>query len=310
MLLLALIALTGVFAAPYPGAHHGHHHGNHSMMGLERGGQDARARVNAVFDVQHAKDVLQYAFAAYCSAGSLASWNCGYCRATSSSTRFVTTVTDSLTSTFSYIAFDPSKNTVYVSFRGTVNIPNWMTDFDFIKVHDIIDDPSAEVHAGFYNAYTRVRQGILNSVKQVVTSSCVSCTHIIVTGHSLGAALSGLCAVDLKVVLGSRYLIEVTNFGMPRLGNAAFASDFPKFVDIAFRMVHEKDLVPHVPPSSAGFHHIATEVWSRGEGAPSNLKYIVCNGSGEDPSCSDSIPANQFTTADHDIYMGETNSQC
>ena len=194
--------------------------------------------------------------------------------------------------------------TVYVSFRGTVNLPNWMTDFDFIKVHDIIDDPNAEVHAGFYNAYSRVRSGILSGVRQALSSFCPRCTRIVVTGHSLGAALSGLCSVDLKVKLGGNFSVEMNNFGMPRLGNTAFATDFPRFVDVSWRMVHQDDLVPHVPPIDVGYHHVATEVWSVSDGS-GGLKYIVCNGSGEDPACSDSVPAAKWTAADHDTYMGE-----
>ena len=71
-------------------------------------------------------------------------------------------------------------------------------------------------------------------------------------------------------------------------------------------MVHNHDLVPHVPPMDVGYHHTPTEVWSVSDGA-GGLKYIVCNDSGEDPSCSDSVPATEYSTSDHDVYMGVSN---
>ena len=29
----------------------------------------------------------------------------------------------------------------------------------------------------------------------------------------------------------------------------------------AWRMVHDHDMVPHLPPTLLGFHHVATEIW-------------------------------------------------
>ena len=74
------------------------------------------------------------------------------------------------------------------------------------------------------------------------------------------------------------------------------------------------------------FHHVATEVWDLSNdtvGAPQ--KYVVCNASGEDPSCSDSVPAWKWVMVDHAVcsimlaaasdsppqyYMGVHNDNC
>ena len=173
-----------------------------------------------------------------------------------------------------------------------------------------MDDPNAEVHAGFYLAYSRLRTGILAAVQKAFATYCPTCKSIVVTGHSLGAALAGLCSVDLRVKLGTTYKIEMNNFGMPRLGNSAFASDFAKFVDISWRMVHQDDIVPHLPPSDVGYHHVATEVWSKNHTASGALEYIVCDGSGEDPKCSDSVPAADYSADEHNTYMGEKRLAC
>jgi hypothetical protein len=48
-----------------------------------------------------------------------------------------------------------------------------------------------------------------------------------------------------------------------------------------------------------GFQHVATEVWYQ----ENNVDYQVCNGSGEDPSCSDSLLA-PISIPDHLNYLG------
>ena len=48
-------------------------------------------------------------------------------------------------------------------------------------------------------------------------------------------------------------------FGQPRVGNAAYATAFSSLAQ-EFRVVHYKDIVPHLPPELLGFHHVATEV--------------------------------------------------
>lgn len=37
-------------------------------------------------------------------------------------------------------------------------------------------------------------------------------------------------------------------FGQPRIGNAAFASYYSRMVPNTFRITHERDIVPHLPP--------------------------------------------------------------
>lgn len=56
-------------------------------------------------------------------------------------------------------------------------------------------------------------------------------------------------------------------FGMPRIGNAAFASCYSEVVPNTFRMTHEHDMVPHLPPyyyyfPQKTYHHFPREVMS------------------------------------------------
>ena len=75
------------------------------------------------------------------------------------------------------------------------------------------------------------------------------------------------------------------------------------------RVTHNRDIVPSVPPQFVGFHHVAREVWQLdGEKYFGTKVYLpwVCDGSGEDPVCHNSVCFMGLCTsiADHMHYMG------
>eukprot|EP01147_Barroeca_monosierra_P006984 gene6984-9584_t len=103
------------------------------------------------------------------------------------------------------------------------------------------------------------------------------------------------------------------NFGMPRVGDIAFARLFNQTILYSTRVVHRHDIVPHLPFQDMGFHHVAREIWEQSPetaSPPKDQTYIVCDNSGEDPSCSDSVPVLQWHPKDHDYYMGTKNMYC
>jgi len=67
-----------------------------------------------------------------------------------------------------------------------------------------------------------------------------------------------------------------------------------------WRVTHYHDMVPHVPEELLGYHHVSTEVWYN---EPSTT-YKVCDGSGEDDSCSNSCaPVSCTSIDDHLDYL-------
>ncbi|KAJ1475070.1 class 3-domain-containing protein [Baffinella frigidus] len=93
------------------------------------------------------------------------------------------------------------------------------------------------VHLGFLRAYLSVRLRLVEVLKATMTASeseksvvdrlknaagAEDGWEILVTGHSLGAALATLCAVDLAVLMPETK-VRMYNFGSPRVGNKAFA---------------------------------------------------------------------------------------
>jgi len=89
------------------------------------------------------------------------------------------------------------------------------------------------------------------------------------------------------------------NFGSPRLGNKAFTDFAKKLVgEKTYRVVHYRDIVPHLPFVWLGFHHISQEVWYTDE---MSTNYKVCDDTGEDFSCMDSVV--YLDPGDHTTYL-------
>lgn len=82
---------------------------------------------------------------------------------------------------------------------------------------------------------------------------------LLATGHSLGGALGQIAGLRLKAKFGIK--TEIHNYGCPRVGNAAMAQYITTKVDAIFRVVHNKDIVPHLAPESLEYHHSPFEIF-------------------------------------------------
>ena len=62
-------------------------------------------------------------------------------------------IDDPILETAGYIGYLPSDNSIYTIFRGSSNIPNWITDLDTAKTpYTYWPECGCEVHQGFYTA--------------------------------------------------------------------------------------------------------------------------------------------------------------
>ena len=73
---------------------------------------------------------------------------------------------------------------------------------------------SCSVHSGWYSAEKKVIGNVIKEVKRL--SILYETVKVYATGHSLGASLANLSAVDLAV---NGYDVRLYNFGQPRVGN-------------------------------------------------------------------------------------------
>jgi predicted lipase len=111
------------------------------------------------------------------------------------------------------------------------------------------------VHYGFQSVYLSIATSLKNLLQQAKSHK-----RLILTGHSLGAALTELAAPDILINNGYGVIPEVQNFAGPRVGNPDFADVFDVHIDTAFRIVNIWDIVPKVPPTLASFEHAGLAV--------------------------------------------------
>jgi len=239
-----------------------------------------------------------YSLSTYCSTQQgLNTWTCSWCEyvaipPVSDMTIFETTGAG-MEGTYGYVG--RTNESILIAFRGSKTIDNWILDAEFTQTN-YTPVPNALVHEGFLAAYQQVSATITPAVKAL--QAAYPELPVISTGHSLGGALSLLNAAGL-VQAGVKN-VQIWNYGQPRVGNAVFAKYVNGIISTIYRVVNMADIVPHIPPVALDYHHEATEVWF-----PTNhTTYVVCNSSGEDPKCSDSINPIKYSTSDHTDYLG------
>lgn len=131
-------------------------------------------------------------------------------------------------------------NAAVISFAGTdpLTLTDWITDFD-IKNTD----------QGSANGFAVAAQSVSRRIEDLLQNPAIANKAIFVTGHSLGAALAALTAQKIDAAKPGS-VRAVYTYGMPRTGNAQFASAYNQALGArTYRMVHGSDVVPTVPPA-------------------------------------------------------------
>jgi predicted lipase len=168
---------------------------------------------------------------------------------------------------FGYTGYVADINTIVVVFRGTRTLDGWIRDLRFAKpdLEFGMAPEGAKVHLGFYEAWMFLKPIMEPSFLELAQEYPGS--KVLISGHSLGGAISTLAAVDLY---SSHFNLKlgkwtVYTIGQPRVGNEIFSKWTNSFPFEYYRLVYENDLVPHLPPAFFGFVHINTEIWIHDE---------------------------------------------
>jgi hypothetical protein len=279
--------------------------GRRAMYGSEK---------DAAFDPDRASHIAQLQSVAYCKdLDAVAAWNCTRCERIPGFQPHLVHF-DPSWDLLGYIGYWPALRAKVLVFRGTdssswynwaENMRAWRTD----ATYPVPGAPKAlRIHSGFLILWnsSSLAPTFHQAVAELLQQHPTGPTYVI--GHSMGGALAQLAALDLQIKY-SLPDVKVFTFGSPRVGNIVFSSFLLQHISESWRFTHGRDIVPSVPPLLMGFHHASREVWlvdvATDDGGVQE-RVVVCDETGEDPSCHNSACRLGLCTsvADHLEYVG------
>jgi len=192
---------------------------------------------------------------AYCPGNVVTKWDCGVpCAAVRGVQVLKVGGNDNAVPNF-FVAYVASMNTVVVAHRGT--------DPEHIK--SILDDAKAllvpldtstsfakakgkniRVHDGFQKTFKATSNDVLKTVQSALVSH--KGAKVLVTGHSLGAAIATFDGIMLKEKLDPSVNLLVVVFGLPRVGTSKWAEFVREEIGPSFHRVSDrKDPIVDLP---------------------------------------------------------------
>ncbi|KAI1840448.1 hypothetical protein JX266_013332 [Neoarthrinium moseri] len=189
-------------------------------------------------------------------------------------------INDVATSTQATLFRDDAAQEYVVSFRGTSDVQDFVTDLDQ-KLVSCVAPGLQCLGCTCAQGYLRQYNAVAAEVKSAIDSGIGKHPgySLVITGHSMGGALASLGAASLH---GQGLSLVTYTYGQPRTGDQTYAD----FIDAMFngtmyRLTHKNDGVPQIPPQSDGYRHHSTEYW-QSDDPPTTANTFRCQG--QEPS--------------------------
>jgi triacylglycerol lipase len=147
--------------------------------------------------------------------------------------------------------FDDKQQIQYISNRGSSNLENFVKDGEYLKTMD--NKTNIYMHHGFRDSAIETYGYILPELHKEYTT--------FITGHSLGGAIAVI--LHLYLLEDNFQIKQSVTFGQPQFTNQDGVNKYRNIP--LLRVVHEKDLVPLLPPltlvssRSGSYRHLGEE---------------------------------------------------
>jgi triacylglycerol lipase len=150
---------------------------------------------------------------------------------------------------YGFLAKGGNPETQIIAIRGTATATEWWDNVHFLPVpFDATVKDGGNVAEGFYDIYKTLttmdptQQGAAtNGLFGYVDPN----VPIIVTGHSLGAALATLLVADMAA--NTSLKPQAWTFASPKVGDANFAAAYGYHSTVSWRIYNVIDVIPEVP---------------------------------------------------------------
>ena len=133
-----------------------------------------------------------------------------------------------------------------IIFRGTQRTNEWLLNLAALQVTaQEMETPQflGRAHRGFVNIYKDLVMQTREIARKLDPSK-----PCYISGHSLGAAIATLAAVDIAITVPAlRPQLHLYTYAGPRVGNADFANGHSRLIPNHYRLVNLADLVPLIP---------------------------------------------------------------
>ena len=153
-----------------------------------------------------------------------------------------------------HILYDKDDNVLVIVFTGTSNACLAGLDLEYGQTElDSITNYIEGIrgHQGIFSAYKSIRPQLTKVIRDYLPKN----PQIVITGHSLGGALSHLCALDLAFYNPIQY-----SFASPLIFNPLGSLVYDKYVKYSYRIANLVDLVTLSPlpimPNKDLFCHV------------------------------------------------------
>ncbi|MEB3313587.1 MAG: lipase [Cyanobacteriota bacterium] len=148
-------------------------------------------------------------------------------------------------------------------FRGTQRTAEWLGNVYAVQ-RPYLDPNTGRELGMIHDGFRRIADSIIDPLAVDAVQKINPNKPCYVSGHSLGAALATLLALDIALkVPALQPQLRVYVYASPRVGNPEFVRQYAKILPNTYRITNLADLVPTMPPTKlrAEFVHVGEE-WS------------------------------------------------